>query len=369
MEALLARLFPGWGEAASEPHHGSKRPRWARRKARGATAEPTAAAAQERDTRAFHESLWRVGNLPRGVPPPRTEMLKILGYSTNQVATTNVLVAFLAAPGVGVRSLIQRTRFGSMDCTTMDIPYATPPPQYLCDGSVYTLGMAKLPFEGFLNSGLATSSEHMAVVLAYAVNSPASLEAAKELQSALIRSMQQRRAESKHQRIAQERKRRSRRGREKPRDLEKGPAQIAEPKAPVSVRPPPFPVILLGLQADLPRHRDLEGNGPGRQPENPQGDDISPAPAAVEGVDTRRRKLEAWGFEWSRTMLHAEVSAKTGSGVLEALGQLVEGVDAAAKAVADADATLEDMRDHWIPAVAQVAEDSAKADGSTAQPR
>lgn len=369
MEGFLGRLFPGWGGAASEPHRGSKRPRRARRKTRGAIAEPAAAAAQQRDTRAFHESLWRVGNLPRGVPPPRTEMLKILGHSTSQIVTTNVLVAFLAAPGVGVRSLIQMVRFGRMDCTTMDIPYATPPPQYLCDGSVYTLGMAKLPFKGFLNSGLATSSEHMAVVLAYAVNSPASLEAAKELQSALIRSMQQRRAESRHLQATQERKRRSRRGREKPRDLEEGPAQIVESKAPVSDRPPPFPVMLLGLQADLPRHRDLEGNGPGRQHESLQGDDISPAPAAAEVVDARRRKLEAWGFEWSRTMLHAEVSAKTGGGVLEAFGKLVEGVDAAAKAAADADATLEDMRDHWIPAVAQVAEDTARADGSIARPR
>lgn len=110
MEDLLGRLFPGWGGAGSEPRRGGKQPWRARRKTRGAVAEPTAAAAQQRDTRAFHESLWRVGNLPRGVPPPRTEMLKILGHSTSQVVTTNVLVAFLAAPGVGVRSLIQRVR-------------------------------------------------------------------------------------------------------------------------------------------------------------------------------------------------------------------------------------------------------------------
>ncbi|KLU90304.1 hypothetical protein MAPG_09268 [Magnaporthiopsis poae ATCC 64411] len=367
MEDLLGRLFPGWGGAGSEPRRGSKQLRRSRRKTKGAIAEPTAAAAQQRDTRAFHESLWRVGNLPPGVPPPRTEMLKILGHSTAQVVTTNVLVAFLAAPGVGVRSLIQRVRFGNMKRTMMDIPYATPPPQYLCDGSVYTLGMARLPLDGFLTSGLATSSDHMAVVLAYAVNSPASLEAAKELQSALIRSMQQRRAESQHQQVDKQRKGRSRRGREKITDLEQGLGQTVEPKAAEPDRPPPFPVMLLGLQADLPRHRDLEGNGPGRQHESPQGDGIGPAPPATEDIEARRRKLEAWGFEWSRTMLHAEVSAKTGDGVLEALGRLVEGVDAAAKVDADAGATLEDMRDHWIPAVAQVAEDTARADRSTAR--
>ncbi|TLD19894.1 hypothetical protein PspLS_09714 [Pyricularia sp. CBS 133598] len=277
-----------------------------------------------RDRRAVHESIFKNGALPPGIPPPKQEKRRIDGYGqASEDIVTNVFVPILAAPGVGVRSFVNKCRYGHMDCARIAAQFAVGPPQYLCDGNIYSIGLAKLPLPHLLNSGFAVESERMAVILAFAVDDASSVEEAKELYRRLAQSFKL-----------------------------KSPGKS----------PLPFPVMLLGMKTDLRPTDSLGGYSSDRVSthlppnEHPETQEASPeADSIFPDVDHGPRD-SAKEFAEQNGLIYDECSALSGYGIIIAMSALVEEIETRAKADSNLEDTLEAMRDVWIPTVAKVME-------------
>ncbi|TLD16557.1 uncharacterized protein PgNI_02112 [Pyricularia grisea] len=275
----------------------------------------------QRDKRAIHESIFKSGQLPPRVPPPIQEKRRIDGYGqVSEEILTNVFIPILAAPGVGVRSFVNKSRYGHMDHGLLQAEFAIGPPQYLCDGNVYSVGLAKLPLPHLLKSGFAVESKRMALVLAFAVDDASSVEEAKDLYRRLTQSFKL-----------------------------KSPGKS----------PLPFPAMLLGMKADLRPSYSLGGSSSDQNSLYQQPTNTDPETQEAEDIfldmDEGPRDA-AKKFAKQNGLVYDECSAKTGYGMLTAIAALVEKMEAAAQADPNPEETLEAMRNVWIPTVSKIME-------------
>lgn len=291
----------------------------------GDASKNAAVAETHSDRRAFHESVFKGGQLPPGASQPRQKTMRIDGYGhSSENIVTNVFVPILAAPGVGVRSFVNKARYGDMKCTILEADFPIAPPQFLCDGNVYALGLAKLPLPHLLKSGFAVDSGRMAVVLAFAVDDLQSFEEVKELYRRL--------------------------------------AQSFKLKLP-GKSPMPFPALLLGMRVDMSPSRGSGGDERGGYCAQQ-----APTTERQETIETTHKEriqakttdqnpqASAKRFAELNGLLYGECSAKTGDGIIESMCRLVEEIEAMVKTDQDPELSLENLRDSWIPTVAKIIE-------------